>query len=257
MSTSRVLAFATAMVAMLGGARADTNLNEGGHAFGGAGPDLQIEVPLELSASPIRGALMGDRGEAGDAAFAPRIRDFTNLKLSAVNPQPVCGSNHIIGVYKSPIKKGRCGIAQPVSLYSVNGVHLSGRTLVNCTTARQLSTWVDRVAGPMAAQMGERLSSMKIIASYSCRKRNNGVGKKLSEHSFGNAIDIAGFGFSSGLGLEVGKHYNSQRYGGYLRSIRKGACGIFGTVLGPGTDRFHKNHFHFDVASYRAGPYCR
>ncbi|MEM9755898.1 MAG: extensin family protein, partial [Pseudomonadota bacterium] len=25
----------------------------------------------------------------------------------------------------------------------------------------------------------------------------------------------------------------------------------------PESDRFHQDHFHFDVADYRSGPYCR
>ena len=52
-------------------------------------------------------------------------------------------------------------------------------------------------------------------------------------------------------------HWSTYRRGRLLRRLHGGACGPFGTVLGPESDRFHQDHFHFDTASYRSGPYCR
>jgi hypothetical protein len=51
--------------------------------------------------------------------------------------------------------------------------------------------------------------------------------------------------------------WNDRDTGPLLRRLHKGACGPFGTVLGPDSDRFHRDHFHFDTARYRSGPYCR
>jgi hypothetical protein len=42
-----------------------------------------------------------------------------------------------------------------------------------------------------------------------------------------------------------------------MRRMHRGACGPFGTVLGPEADRYHQDHFHFDTARYRSGSYCR
>jgi hypothetical protein len=39
--------------------------------------------------------------------------------------------------------------------------------------------------------------------------------------------------------------------------MHKSACGPFGTVLGPDADKYHKDHFHFDVAKHGNGAYCR
>lgn len=50
--------------------------------------------------------------------------------------------------------------------------------------------------------------------------------------------------------------YRSANQGPILRRMYKGACGIFGTTLGPDSDRFHQDHFHFDTAQYRSGSYC-
>ena len=42
----------------------------------------------------------------------------------------------------------------------------------------------------------------------------------------------------------------------FLRTIHAGACGIFGTVLGPEANQAHANHFHFDLAPRRRSAYC-
>jgi hypothetical protein len=36
----------------------------------------------------------------------------------------------------------------------------------------------------------------------------------------------------------------------FLRDIHAGACGSFTTVLGPGSDMFHYNHIHLDLAMH-------
>jgi hypothetical protein len=79
----------------------------------------------------------------------------------------------------------------------------------------------------------------------------------LSEHSFGKAIDIAGIGLKSGREITVLTGWNSSRDSAALRRMWQAACGPFGTVLGPNSNRFHRDHFHFDTASYRSGSYCR
>ena len=38
-----------------------------------------------------------------------------------------------------------------------------------------------------------------------------------------------------------------------LNNVRADACGYFSTVLGPGYDRDHKDHFHFDIKARRNG----
>lgn len=45
--------------------------------------------------------------------------------------------------------------------------------------------------------------------------------------------------------------------GAFLRKLHAGACGTFSTVLGPEANEAHRNHFHFDLAERRRGPYCQ
>lgn len=44
--------------------------------------------------------------------------------------------------------------------------------------------------------------------------------------------------------------------GVFLRRLHKGACGIFGTVLGPEANEAHRNHFHLDLAARRRSAFC-
>ncbi len=44
--------------------------------------------------------------------------------------------------------------------------------------------------------------------------------------------------------------------GAFLRRLHRGACGIFGTVLGPEANEAHRNHFHFDLAPRRRNAFC-
>ena len=52
---------------------------------------------------------------------------------------------------------------------------------------------------------------------------------------------------------EVGKSAEAQ----FLRRLHKGACGVFGTVLGPEANEAHRDHFHFDLAHRRNSAFCQ
>ncbi|MCG8447283.1 MAG: extensin family protein, partial [Hyphomicrobiales bacterium] len=92
------------------------------------------------------------------------------------------------------------------------------------------------------------------------RGRNREAGAKLSEHAFGNAVDITGLRFSNGIDWSVSPLEEDDESGAaqFQRTVREVSCGLFKTVLGPGSDGFHDNHFHFDLAQRRGGStYCR
>ena len=40
----------------------------------------------------------------------------------------------------------------------------------------------------------------------------------------------------------------------FLREIHQGGCRHFNIGLGPDSNAYHRNHFHFDMGR---GPYCR
>ena len=83
-----------------------------------------------------------------------------------------------------------------------------------------------------------------------------------AEHAYGNAIDIAAFRLSDGTQITVVKGWwrGTSREKAFLKEAFAGACSEFYTVLGPGSDRHHYNHFHLDllVTNVSKGRhYCR
>lgn len=173
-------------------------------------------------------------------------------KEKASKKGSVCGDAEIKGEILAPIRgkvKG-CGLDEPVRVTSVAGIRLNQPATISCETARAFKSWIDNGLRPA---MGKReVIEIRIAASYICRPRNNKKGAKISEHGRGKALDVAGFVFSDGTQWSIIGDYNKQ-----VRRAHKAACGIFGTTLGPGSDGYHEDHLHFDIASYRSGPYCK
>jgi len=173
--------------------------------------------------------------------------------------EPLCGASGILGERVAPVR-GRisgCGIDDPVRVRAVEGLALSQSATINCDTALALRDWVSDAVLPVVGDRGGGAVSLRVVASYSCRTRNNQPGARLSEHATGNAVDIAGIGLANGDEISLLDDWGNGRDGRILRRLHEAACGPFGTVLGPESDRYHQDHFHFDVAAYRSGPYCR
>ena len=170
----------------------------------------------------------------------------------------VCGDVAIQGEALGRVSgRGACGIDSAVKVRSVAGVTLSPRATIDCRTASALKQWVERGVLPAVGSEGGGVSSLRVVSHYACRSRNNQSGARLSEHSFGRAIDIAGIRLRDGTEMTLLTDWNSADDGAQLRQMWRAACGPFGTVLGPESNRFHRDHFHFDTARYRSGPYCR
>lgn len=170
----------------------------------------------------------------------------------------VCGDPAIQGTALGAVPgPGACGVPNGVRVRSVAGVTLSPRAVIDCPTAKALKTWVERGVIPAVGAEGGGVASLRVIGDYSCRPRNNQPGARLSEHSFGRAIDIAGIRLRNGTEMTLLTDWNSADDGPQLRQMWRAACGPFGTVLGPESNRFHRDHFHFDTARYRSGTYCR
>jgi len=128
---------------------------------------------------------------------------------------------------------------------------------VGCEAAKMLYSWVHNSAKPTIGRRGGGLAEVQVRVSYACRNRNSKKGGRLSEHAKGKAFDIFGLELKNGETLSVLKDWRTASKGKVLKKLHKTACGPFGTVLGPNANKAHQNHFHFDVASYRSGAYCR
>lgn len=150
---------------------------------------------------------------------------------------------------------GACGVPDAYRVTEAAGVRLSQAATIRRATAETLDDWLRRHAIPIIGNRGGGLVGIQVPAHYTCRTRNSQPGARLSEHAKGNAIDISAFILADGSRIEVTEWRGSN--GAVLKRLHASACGPFGTVLGPDADRFHHNHFHFDVADYRSGAYCR
>lgn len=171
----------------------------------------------------------------------------------------VCGDPDIQGetVGFVPGRLSACGIQDAVKVRSVAGITLSQSAVIDCRTAKALKTWVTKGMKPAIGNRGGGVSQIRVAAHYACRTRNSQPGAKVSEHGKGRAIDISGFRLRDGSEITLIQGWDRRDTGSILRKMHKRACGIFGTVLGPDSDRFHKDHFHFDTARYRSGSFCR
>lgn len=171
----------------------------------------------------------------------------------------VCGDPLIRGEQISRIS-GRingCGLDNGVKVTEVAGVALTQHATIDCNTAKALKTWVEKGVKPVVGRRGGGVKSLRVVAHYACRTRNNQKGAKISEHGRGRALDIAAINLNDGSSMTVLDGWRSSKNGPPLKKMHKAACGPFGTVLGPNADRFHRDHFHLDTARYRSGTYCR
>jgi len=171
----------------------------------------------------------------------------------------VCRDRSIRGAEIGPVagKLTGCGVSEAVRVNEVAGVTLSQPSVMDCDTAKALKAWIDKGLKPAVKRRGGGVAKLKVAAHYSCRTRNSRKGAKISEHGKGKAIDISAIILQNGEVLSVLNDWNKRREGKILKKAHRAACGPFGTVLGPDSDRYHRDHFHFDTARYRSGAYCR
>jgi hypothetical protein len=156
---------------------------------------------------------------------------------------------------------GGCGTPAPIAISEVARIGINPPATVNCDFARALHDWLSQSVQPQAKkQVGASIVAIRNASSYACRRRNNAASGKLSEHAKANALDIAAFDFSRKAEITVagGTSGLLQRVGlsgkgNFMAAVRKSACRYFNTVLGPGSDRYHGDHFHVDLMKLRPG----
>lgn len=152
------------------------------------------------------------------------------------------------------IRQGQCGIDHPVELSALSGgVEMKPAAKLTCAMALTVARWTKKELVP-AARL-RYFAGIKTIhqgSSYSCRKIAGS--RNLSEHGKGNALDIMRVELNNGKKIGVKKKgLFSFRERGLLNNVRGDACKYFSTVLGPGYNYDHRDHFHFDIATRRSG----
>ncbi|WP_051242675.1 extensin family protein [Stappia stellulata] len=200
---------------------------------------------------------------AGDPAPRPREKPVVNLPLSTAASGCTAQLLEAGAVFRAtpspPAGALGCGIDDPVRLDSVAGTVFRPRAVLSCVTALKLVRFLQRpLTDEVRATMNTDVKTVHVAASYACRGRNRQAGAKLSEHGYGRAVDIRGLTFADGRRWDVSPRRDNDRSPAarLQRRVRALACGPFTTVLGPGSDAYHDDHFHFDLAPRNAA-YCR
>ena len=154
-----------------------------------------------------------------------------------------------------------CGIAAPVLVRSLGIVDLKPDAKLNCRFTAALYEWVRNVVQPAARKkFGQPVVAIRQLSHYSCRRRG-GISRgpvRISEHSFGNAIDVGGFVLANGERISLLHDWGEfsalfNKKAAFLKEVGEGACKYFSTVLSPRYNKAHANHFHFDLG--RGGRY--
>ncbi|HEY8334766.1 MAG TPA: extensin family protein [Tardiphaga sp.] len=156
------------------------------------------------------------------------------------------------GVAQSPLPdyaQPRLGPGPGNITGSVGPVAVKPVATLACPIVSALDKWLAEAVQPAAMRwFGARVVEIKQISAYSCRGMNGSSRAHISEHAFGNALDVAGFTLADGRKISVKDGWKGvAEEQGFLRDVQGGACQIFNTVLAPGSNVFHYDHIHVDL----------
>ncbi len=143
----------------------------------------------------------------------------------------------------------RLGPAQGNQVGAFGPVAMKPAATLACPIVSVLDRWLAESVQPAAQRwFGTRVVEIRQISAYSCRGMNGNSYAHISEHAFGNALDIAGFTLADGRHVTVkdGWHGLPEEQG-FLRDIEAAACQQFTTVLAPGSNAYHYDHIHVDL----------
>jgi hypothetical protein len=208
----------------------------------GAPPDEdEIDLPPEgvpgandpTAREPYPAARTNPSGDRDPALYSPI--PSTSLHLDA-GPSP-------------PNRLPPLGPAQRNPVTAVGPVAVKPAATLACPIVSVLDRWLDSSVQPAAQRwFGARVVEIKQISAYSCRGMNGNSNAHISEHAFGNALDIAAFTLADGRRITVkdGWHGLPEEQG-FLRDVEGAACQQFTTVLAPGSNAYHYDHIHVDL----------
>lgn len=158
-----------------------------------------------------------------------------------VHPAPVSLHGAGPGSPTTPVSSARTGISPPATLA--------------CPLVAAIDSWIAGRVQPAALRwFGQPVAEIKQISAYSCRGMNGQAGAPISEHAFGNALDIAAFTLADGRTITVREGWRGlPEEQGFLRDVHMAACEQFSTVLSPGSNIHHYDHIHVDLRRRQSG----
>jgi hypothetical protein len=138
---------------------------------------------------------------------------------------------------------------------AIGPVAVSPAATLACPIVSALDQWIAGSVQPAAMRwFGQPVVEIRQISAYSCRGMNGNPRAHISEHAFGNALDIAAFTFADGHKVTVknGWHGTPEEQG-FLHDVQGAACEQFTTVLAPGSNVYHYDHIHVDLMRRNGG----
>ena len=138
---------------------------------------------------------------------------------------------------------------------AVGPVAVKPAATLACPIVSVLDHWLADSVQPAAQRwFGARVVEIKQISAYSCRGMNGNPHAHISEHAFGNALDIAAFTLADGRRITVKDGWRGlPEEQGFLRDVQAAACQRFSTVLAPGSNVYHYDHIHVDLMRRASG----
>ena len=124
-----------------------------------------------------------------------------------------------------------------------------------CPIVSALDQWINGSVQPTAMRwFRQPVVEIKQISAYSCRGMNGDPNAHISEHAFGNALDVAEFTLADGhkVSVQYGWHGTPEEQA-FLHDVQSSACDQFTTVLAPGANVYHYNHIHVDLMRHYNG----
>jgi hypothetical protein len=143
----------------------------------------------------------------------------------------------------------------PLVTGSAGPVEVSPPATLACPIVAALDQWIATSVQPAALRwFRQPVVEIKQISAYSCRGMNGNPNAHISEHAFGNALDIAEFDLADGHVVSVQHGWRgTPEEQGFLHDVQSAACDQFSTVLAPGANVYHYNHIHVDLMRRMSG----
>src|SRR2546428_68171 len=213
------------------------------------------ESPELVRIDPIAGpGVCGAEYPLKVAALGENITSF-GFADESLRPPGNIGNQPRWPITRAPPAAPRLGPAQGNSVSAFGQVSMKPAATLACPIVSALDRWLTDSVQPAAMRwFGVRVVEIKQISAYSCRGMNGNPHAHISEHAFGNALDIAAFTLADGRRITVkdGWHGMPEEQG-FLRDVQAAACDQFSTVLAPGSNVYHYDHIHVDLMRRRDG----
>lgn len=223
-----------------------------------AGSAVSAALAQAPPAPPLPPPRPADAAPAPEAAPAPAAQTSPPDPAGAATLFAETCLNRItrLGVHFEPkpdVSAPSCGFRDAVLVSRLpDGVAVAPPALMTCPVAEGLARWtLDVLTLEADRHLGAAPVTLAIGTSYECRNQRSG--SKLSEHAFGNAVDVMGVEFHKRGAVPIAAHAAGSPEAAFQDAVRAGACATFTTVLGPGSDAAHGDHLHLDMRERRGG----